>query len=154
MGQKFRRQGFFWALMSQEGDVENEMSLGEGQESSELWCSFNQWQRNFYPNKCGGSLFITFFKISFRSTNIDMWNKVIVWLGGARDGKSWDPVGILWIISQLYPNQANDFFHMIRLEILKLCKKDGWKEGSSNLFLACLESPTNLKILRIKTTRI
>ena len=32
--------------MSQEGDVENEMPLGEGQENSELRCKFNQGQRN------------------------------------------------------------------------------------------------------------
>ena len=33
---------FFRALMSQEGDVEKDMPLGEGQDNSELWCQFNQ----------------------------------------------------------------------------------------------------------------
>ena len=32
--------------MSQEGDVENDMPMVEGQDNSELWCQFNQWQRN------------------------------------------------------------------------------------------------------------
>ena len=45
-GKKYRRQGFLKALMSQEGDVENDMPLRERQENSELWCQLNQWQRN------------------------------------------------------------------------------------------------------------
>ena len=32
--------------------------------------------------------------------------KTLVWLVGARDGKSWDQVGIQLILSQLYPNQG------------------------------------------------
>ena len=37
---------FLRALMSQEGDVENEMPLGEGQDNSELWCQLGQWRKN------------------------------------------------------------------------------------------------------------
>ena len=35
-GQKLNQTRLFRALMSQEGDVKNEMSLGEGQENYEL----------------------------------------------------------------------------------------------------------------------
>ena len=34
--QKYRRKGFFRALISQEGDVDNEMPLGEEQDNSEI----------------------------------------------------------------------------------------------------------------------
>ena len=119
--QKNRRQGLFRDLMSQEWDVENDMPLGEGQDNYELWCQFNQWQRNLIQTDMEAFCSYLFYFLYIK--NIDLSTKMLGLLVGERDckklGSGWDSVNSLPTLSQPGPFQNFAYRAGTKISIFK-----------------------------------